>query len=443
MPAGPRLRSDQRILLRALAAGLPAVIVALWLLERAELPTPFAWAAAAIVVGCWLGLSGSVAARYRRPFETLANILSALRVGDYSTRIRGADPTDPAGLAFFELNRMAERLRADRLGGLEAGALLRAVLAEVEVAILAVDDEERIQFANRSAEAFVGRPLSELQGTTAEDAGIRDLLALHTPATVERTIAGVEGRFDVRRGTFRQDGRPHRLLVISDVSRALREEERAAWRRLVRVLSHEINNSLAPIRSISGSLLDLLRRDPAPEDRDADLTQGLSVIASRSDALGRFMTAYARWARLPPPQKRPVEVDEWVRRVVRLEPRLPVTVEGGPPVTLHADPDQLDQLLINLVRNAVEASLETGGGVVVAWSELRGSLALRIRDEGPGLSSTENLFVPFFTTKRGGSGIGLVFSRDVAEAHGGSLALANRTDGPGCEATLTLPLDGD
>ncbi len=436
-----RLRSDHRILLLALASGLPAMVVALVFLWRAAIPVPAVGVVGAALVGAWLGLAGAATSRYRRPFETLANILAAIRVGDYSTRIRGADPGDPTGLAFHELNRIAARLRGDRLGGLEAGALLRAVLAEIEVAIVAVDDENRVQFANRSTEALVERPLDEIEGATAAELGISDLLTLDTPATVERTVAGTPGRYDVRLGSFRQEGRPHRLLVVSDVSRALREEERAAWRRLVRVLSHEINNSLAPIRSISGSLLDLLRREPPPEDRDADLTSGLSVIASRADALSRFMTAYIRWARLPPPQKRQVDVKQWVQRVVRLEPRLPVAVLGGPRVTVEADPDQLDQLLINLVRNAVEASAETGGGVTVDWDITRSSLKLRVRDEGLGLASTENLFVPFFTTKPGGSGIGLVLSRDVADAHGGSLALANRSDGPGCEAVLTLPLN--
>jgi signal transduction histidine kinase len=153
------------------------------------------------------------------------------------------------------------------------------------------------------------------------------------------------------------------------------------------------------------------------------------------------MTSYARWARLPPPQKRAVRVEEWVTRVARLESRLPVRVVDGPDITLDADPDQLDQLLINLLRNAVEASGESGGRVEVSWETDGDELIVRVEDEGSGLASTDNLFVPFFTTKRGGSGIGLVLSRDIAEAHGGSLSLTNRPGGKGCVATLGLPLD--
>ncbi len=435
-----RLRSDLGIFILCLAAGLPATAVAIVLLWRVDLPDLARWLGSAVLVWTCVALASAAAALYRRPLETLANALGALRVGDYSTRIRGGVPEDPAGLAFSELNAFAEGLAESRLGGVEAGALLRAVLAEVDVAILAVDDGDRIRFVNRWGAELLGQPMEELEGLTAGEAGIRELLELDGPTTVDQVGPLAEGRFDVRRGTFRQEGRPHRLLVIADVSRALRQEEREAWRRLVRVLSHEINNSLAPIRSISGSLQDLLGRDPPPVDRDADLRDGLGVISARSDSLGRFMTSYARWARLPPPQKQELDVREWVTGVARLEPRLPVRVVAGPDVSLEADQDQLNQLLINLTRNAVEATGDRREGVEVRWSVKRDQLVVRIQDEGPGLASTENLFVPFFTTKRGGSGIGLVLSRDIAEAHGGSLSLANRPDRSGCVATLALPL---
>jgi signal transduction histidine kinase len=251
---------------------------------------------------------------------------------------------------------------------------------------------------------------------------------------------GASGRWEVRRGGFRQDGRPHTLLVLADVSKTLREEELQAWQRLVRVLSHEINNSLAPIKSIAGSLQSLLDRAPRPPDVDDDLRRGLNIIAGRSEALVRFMSSYARLARLPAPQRSPLDVTTWVRRVAALETRLPVVVEGGPLVTLRADGDQLDQLLINLLRNAVDAALETSGGVRVRWSRNNGNFALVVEDDGPGLASSANLFVPFFTTKPKGSGIGLVLSRQIAEAHGGSLSLENRVRGRGCVATLRLGL---
>jgi signal transduction histidine kinase len=213
------------------------------------------------------------------------------------------------------------------------------------------------------------------------------------------------------------------------------------WQRLVRVLSHEINNSLAPIQSIAGTLRRLLERRPRAADADEDLAEGLEVIASRSESLGRFMSSYARMARLPQPRLAPVDVAVWVRRVAGLEKRVPVVVRQGPPLVVRADGDQLDQLLINLVGNAADASLETGGVVSVRWSARDGTHVVTVEDEGPGLPDPGNLFVPFFTTKRQGSGIGLVLSRQIAEAHGGHLTLENRGNGKsGAVARLELPL---
>jgi len=254
---------------------------------------------------------------------------------------------------------------------------------------------------------------------------------------------GESGRFEVRHGTFRQEGKPHQLLVLSNVSGTLREEERQAWQRLIRVIGHELNNSLAPIKSIAASLESILRKDPRPVDADDDVYRGLEVIRTRSESLSRFMDAYARLARLPEPKLAPVEVGGLMRRVVGLATRAPVELEPGLPLTVVADGDQLEQLLINLLRNAIDAALETGGGVRTGWtgpSRNSPHLVVWLEDEGPGLPNTANLFVPFFTTKPKGSGIGLVLSRQIAEAHGGTLTLANRKDTTGCRAELRLPV---
>jgi len=439
-PPSRRLRTDRRVFLLALVAGLPGTLVAISLIWFFELPQGLRWFSTVGLPLLTISAAAATERTFRRPAQTLANVLAAMRVGDFSIRSRAAHPDDPLGLALIEANALADRLRAARLGGMEAAALLRAVLEEIEVAIIAVDSHDRIQFLNRSAEELLGRTLAKSEGLAAAEAGIQELLNAEVPATISRAFPGGSGRWDVRVSTFRQDGRPHRLLVLSDVSRALRQEERMAWQKLIRVLSHEINNSLTPIKSISRSLLDLLDRDTAEEGENRDLSDGLEVIANRAEALFRFMTAYARLARLPPPRLKPVRLQELIERTARLENRREIIVHRGPDFTVEADPDQLDQLLINLIRNAVEASQETGGEVEVGWEKDDGQAVIWIRDRGPGISSTNNLFVPFFTTKAGGSGIGLALSRQIVEAHDGTILLQNREDGGGAEARINLPL---
>jgi signal transduction histidine kinase len=293
--------------------------------------------------------------------------------------------------------------------------------------------------SNRAGERLLGQSFERLAGRSARTLGLAPMLTGDSPRVYDSVFPGGGGRWEVRRATFRQDGRPHTMLVVADVSKTLREEELQAWQRLVRVLSHEINNSLAPIKSIAGSLQGMLERSAAHGETGDDLRRGLSVIGSRADALSRFMSSYARLARLPAPRRQEVAVGPWVRRVAALETRLEVEVLGGPELSMLADGDQLDQALINLVRNAADAALTTGGGVEIEWTTDEGAVEVRVTDDGPGLSSTANLFVPFFTTKPDGSGIGLVLSRQIAEAHGGMLTLENRTGVRGCIARLRLP----
>jgi len=295
---------------------------------------------------------------------------------------------------------------------------------------------------NRAGERVMAQNAERLLGKTAEDLSLSECLEGESARTLEKSFPGQSGRWGVRRSTFRQGGKPHYLVVIADLSRALREEERQAWQRLVRVLGHELNNSLAPICSIAGSLEDIMKREVRAADWEDDLRRGLRLIVDRSDALSRFMRDYSRLTRLPKPQLRRTDISTLVRTAAGLERRAPVDIEPGPEVGLEADPDQLQQLLINLIRNAVDASLENQGKVRVGWSKNGSWLHLFVHDEGPGIANPSNLFVPFFTTKPGGSGIGLALSRQIAEAHGGSVSLNNRVDGKGCEAVVQLPLEG-
>jgi len=430
---------ERRLSWLAFLTGLPGAIVSFALLLTGDFSTRVQWTLGVLIVVFWWGFAHALRGRVILPMQTLSNLLAALREGDYSIRGRAARRDDALGEVMLEVNALGATLRAQRLGALEATALLRTVMFEIDVAVFTFDDEQRLRLVNRGGERLLNLRAERLLGRTAGELALSDCLQGEPARTLKRTFPGATGRWGLRRTTFREDGRPHQLVVISDLSRALREEERLAWQRLVRVLGHELNNSLAPIKSIAGSLENLLAREPRASDWEEDLAQGLSIIGTRADALNRFMNAYARLAKLPQPELKPVNVGECVRQVAGLETRMKIGISNGPDVTLQADRDQLEQVLINLLRNAVDASLETGGRVNIGWAAVNGFIEVKIIDEGPGLSNTANLFVPFFTTKPSGSGIGLALSRQIAEGHGGTLALENRKGTPGCEARLRLP----
>jgi len=450
-----RLGYVRQVLLLALLAGLPAVaIVAMW-------PWASGWSpklratVTLLVAGLWLGTVWALRQRLVRPLQTLSNVLSGLREGDYSFQARGATEGDPFGEVILEVNALVATMREHRLGALEATALLRTVMAEIDVAVFAFDGHERLRLVNRAGERLLAQPAERLLGRTAAELGLGDCLDGEAPRTVQMRFPGGVGRWGLHRRHFRQGGLPHQLLVLSDLSRELREEERLAWQRLVRVLGHELNNSLAPVKSIAGSLESLVQRDPLPPDWKADMRDGLGVIAGRAEALNRFVGAYAQLAKLPKPKPQSVPVGALISRVCSLETRLPVTVAPGPELTISADPDQLEQVLINLVRNAADATLEAQAqglppaapegqavapsGPRLGWAKSGDSLEIWVEDDGPGIANLANLFVPFFTTKPKGSGIGLVLCRQIAEAHGGVLTVENRTGARGCTARLRLP----
>src|SRR5436190_5708947 len=444
-PREPRLSHDRRILLMAFASGLPGGLISLIFLWFVGDFTPkVQWTLTVVIVAFCLGFAFALRERVILPLQTLSNLLAALGEGDFSIRARGARGGDPLGEVMIEVNTLVETLRHQRLDALEATTLLRKVMAEIEVAVFTFDEERVLKFVNRAGARLLAQTAERTLGRRAEELGLEDCLDGDAPRVINTAFPGGVGRWEIRRSSFRQGGRPHELLVLSDLSQPLREEERQAFQRLIRVIGHEMNNSLAPIKSIAGSLGTIIDRDPPPSDWRDDVQRGLAVIESRSESLSRFMSAYARLAKLPLPRLAPLDVAAVVGRVVTLEGAHHIEIAAGPRVTVQGDSDQLEQLLINIVRNAIDAARETGGGVRVGWQRLPGAspptLELWVDDEGPGLANTGNLFVPFFTTKPGGSGIGLVLSRQIAEAHGGSLTLENREDRTGCRATLRMPI---
>lgn len=433
-------RFERRVLVGGLLVAVPAWLALVALVALGT--SPGGWLTAGLLLAAGVA-TGFVARWHRRrvvyPLYTLSGLLEALRQGDYS--MRGA-PGSVLGDVFYDVNALAERLQEERLDFEETSHLLGKTLAALSSAVFVFDGKRRLRLANPAGQELLDAKPHVLFGRTAAELALDELLDGPAGRVLTHAFPGRSGRFEVRHAVLRSHGRDGRLLVVNDVGRVLREEERQAWKRLLRVLGHEVNNSLAPIRSMAGTLATLAMRDPLPADWRDDFASGMGVIEKRADALARFLAGYATLARLPPPRRADVDLAALLRKMPRMETRVPVVLEDGPDVTVHADADQIEQALINLLRNAAEASGPHRGGVRMRWRQVRERVLIEIDDDGAGPPSSDNLFVPFYTTKPGGSGIGLALVRQIAEAHDGGISLS-AGEGGGTRATLWLPLPAD
>jgi two-component system, NtrC family, nitrogen regulation sensor histidine kinase NtrY len=450
-----RLLYEHRISLYSFLVALPGLLVSEVLLWMQPWSTNSRIALTVAELFVWWLLALALQEQTTRPLQTLANVIGSLREEDYSFRARNATAEDALGELSLEVNALADMLSSDKVRTIEATALLQRVVDEIDAPLFAFDPATQLRLVNPAGEHLLRQNRTRMTGRKAAELGLQECLTATNETVVELNVGESQARWLLRRSSFRQAGVPHTLVVLSDVSRALREEERRAWQRLIRVLGHELSNSLAPIKSIAGSLSSRVQSTDIDPEVRSDLQRGLEIIEMRSASLQRFLEAYRKLAQMPKPNLKEVPLVALVSRVAALEMRVKVCVRQGPEITFYADPDQLEQMLINLIRNAADAVLEnpdaaakeppkqgTDGqmaDVVVRWDADATQVMLAIEDEGPGLLNPANVFTPFYTTKPNGSGVGLVLCRQIAEAHGGSIEISNRQESHGCVVKVVLP----
>lgn len=428
-----------------LLAGAPGIVLGFILLWSGHFSLDHKIEGTVLVLLLWTTLSTSARDHVLNSLRVLSNVVSALKEEDFTFRATRVVAGDALGDLALEINGLSRGLAAERLGGVETANLFRKIMSETGTVIFAFSSDDRVRILNGAGATFLGAAEMEIMNRTARELGIEDLLEGPASEVISRVDAGTKKRWIVRRTVFRQQGEPHRLIVLSEASKALRAEERLAWQRLIRVLSHEINNSLAPIGTIARTLNRMASNTELPKPISEHLSHGLEIIQNRAGSLNHFLQSYSRVAQVPLPSRQTASLQALIARIAILESRLAVMVLPGPAVNIYVDPDQLEQALINLVKNAADSVLlksETDFGidaVTVSWTVSSKDVEIYICDHGIGLSETENLFVPFYTTKQTGSGVGLLLSRQIVEAHNGTLMLQNREGQSGCEVRVKLP----
>jgi nitrogen fixation/metabolism regulation signal transduction histidine kinase len=387
--------------------------------------------------------------------RTSTNLVEAMIAGDYSLRANNKD-IDGALADFNQLlNGLADQLTQQSLITREQQILLEKVTDQIDVAIVAVDHDNNISLMNPAAESLFRERFDELEGWPAKSLGLQNVVkeALENGVrkVTEFEIDRSKRKVYVRTDQYFVLGKQQILIFITDIQNLLREEERLAWQKLLRVLSHEINNSLTPIASISETLNDVLENRPKQDHHDMNLQQtmqeGLSVISERAHSLNHFIQDYRQLTHLPLPNKTVFDAKSFVQKITQLfEHSKFVLPEES--ISLFADGEQLQQALVNLFKNAEEANVANNvqdSEISINWARLSNMVHIEVLDKGVGINNPENIFVPFYTTKKKGSGIGLTLSRQIALNHGGDLSLENNSknsgdNSTGAKATLMLPI---
>ena len=375
--------------------------------------------------------------------QTLSNLVEAMIDGDYT--LRGRKQSNPAFQDLLNLiNQLTDNLHKHKLKAEESQLLLEKVMQQMDALIIATDNRGLLAIMNEAARRGFNFDSDLSKGYQLKDIGMEELLEKEHSGVIKIRRNNIAGEYFLYRDRFYSDNKEHQLYLLTRADKMLREKEREAWQNLLRVLSHELNNSLTPIATFSNTMLRKIKKEKQVSDVEK-FTDGLYVIKERAESLNQFITSYSQLSHLPKANMQPYQ---WRNKVIQLmslfedcifEHELSVNREFD--FSIQADPQQLEQVFINLFKNAKESMSESSSKVIEVSAQYDDKyLELKIKDNGMGIANPDNLFVPFYTTKKSGSGIGLTLCQQIMQNHNGSIQLNNRANQQGAEVLLQLPI---
>ena len=430
---------QEKLFLLGITPSLP-LIVLFFYIYNVTTPSREFLAMLGFVYLLWVSMHFWVIRRTcHEPFHILANQVRSIHQGDYTQRLISYSKNHAIGFLHDEINTLADELQNNRLSTIESNRRFQYLIDQLEIGVISFDEKWTTTLVNHHLARHFNQNPTQLNGKSCNELGLEGLREASSGRTIWITFPKKSSRYVIHANDFRDDGRPQHLFLLTDVNTQLREEERLAWQRLIRVLGHELNNSLTPIISLSNSLKTRIQRGLIEENTKESI-EALEVISKRAEGMNRFVNDYSKLAKLPKPNRQSLKLSEQLNRVKQLLSLPALTIHSSGDVTIMADPDQIEHLFINVLKNADQAINQTDGKIELHWKRESTDVVVTIDDNGPGIEKLDNLFVPFFSTKPGGSGIGLVLSRQIAEANGGALDLVNREQG-GCRVIMRLPVD--
>lgn len=428
----------------SLFSSVPLLLLLLWVMVYAKVSIWLTLLVALIGGLSVIYTSCRIHQKSAYQFRSLSNLLEAMIQGDYSLRARSYEGDSALDELVASINGLAQRLSSQRTESVESQLLLRTVIEHIDVAIVALSEANDISFINPAAKSLLQLGAKDSNATLLKQLSVVQSFPSGHHQVVELSLGRQQGRFNVHVEEFRELGLQHKLLFITDVRTLLRSEERKSWQSLIRVISHEINNSLSPIASISQTLEGLVNRDEGNVlENKKDVVNGLIIITERANSLSQFVDSYKQLAKFPNPKKQVISVLGLCTKIKYFFENKKIIINSKEDISLFVDPVQFEQVLINLFKNSIEAMLESNlkGVIDIQWNVVNDFVRISIYDEGCGIGNLDNLFVPFYSTKSHGSGIGLVLCRQIVEAHGGYLTITNRVNVQGCCAHIEIPFN--